>query len=354
MQTVIYPWQWTLWQKIRQGGSHRHHALLLAGRAGIGKLAWARSLAKAMLCERVDRDAKACGTCVSCGWFEQNQHPNFRLLIPDALSATADQADKEKTDNLSESREVRVKNKPSQQITIAQIRELDDFIYLSAHQSRDRLILIHPAEAMNQAAANALLRKLEEPPSHVMFILVTHDKAALPATIRSRCQQIAMPLPDRQVAHHWLRQQGVGQVEARLAMSGFSPLLAIQFDESWLEQHRAFVRRLASLDRLEAVDLAEELQSLEPSCIVDWLQKWCFDLMQCRMTGEVRYHLREKAIIQQMSPKMNPVSLAFLWRDLITSRQWARHPLNPRMFVESLLYRYLDSVTPEKQIDTAV
>lgn len=348
MQAVIYPWQQTLWQKIRQGSTRQHHALLLIGRAGIGKLSWARSLAKAILCERVDADAVACGACTSCDWFEQNQHPNFRLLIPEALFGVAGHADKDKdkdkVSSSSEDGEAKSKRKPGQQITIAQIRELDDFVYLSAHQNRDRLILIYPAEAMNQAAANALLKKLEEPPPNVIFILVTHNVAILPATIRSRCQQIIMPLPDRQIAQDWLRQQGIDHVEARLAMSGFAPLRAMQFDESWFEHHQTFIKCLSVLDHFAVVSLAEKLQQLDLLCIVDWLQKWCFDLMSCHATGKVRYHLREETTIQKMSSKINPVSLAFLWRDLITARQWARHPLNPKLFIEEMLYRYLDSV----------
>jgi len=127
-------------------------------------------------------------------------------------------------------------------------------------------------------------------------------------------------------------------------MSGFSPLLAMQLDESWFEQHQTFIRSLSILDRLDVVDLAENLQQLELLCIVDWLQKWCFDLMSCRMTGKVRYHLQEEAVIRKIAARINPSSLAFLWRGLTTSRQWARHPLNPRLFIEELLYRYLDSV----------
>lgn len=345
MQTTIYPWQQALWQKVRkQNNMHQHHALLLTGRAGIGKLAWARSLAKAKLCEQVDTTAIACGTCASCCWFEQNQHPNFRLLMPEVLSEAGGHSDTSKADSLSESGDINSKKKLSQQITIAQIRELDDFVYLSAHQNNDRLVLIHPAEAMNHAAANALLKKLEEPPPNVVFILVTHNPSALLATIRSRCQQIAMPLPDRQTARDWLRQQGIDHAEVRLAMSGFAPLLAMQFDESWFGRHQTFIQCLSVLDRLDVVRLAEKLQQLDLLCIVDWMQKWCFDLMICHATGKIRYHLQEEAAIQKISLKIDPMSLAFLWRDLITSRQWARHPLNPKLFIEEMLYRYLDSV----------
>ncbi|MDT8364568.1 MAG: DNA polymerase III subunit delta' [Nitrosomonas sp.] len=344
-RAAIYPWQQTLWHKVRQWrNAHQHHALLLKGRSGTGKLAWALSLAKARLCEQADVTTIACGTCASCCWFEQNQHPDFRLLTPEALSEATDHPDTGKASKQSNGGESRSKKKPSQQITIVQIRELDDFVYLSTHQNRGRLVLIHPAEAMNHAAANALLKKLEEPPPDVMFILVTNDASALLATIRSRCQQIAMPLPSRQMAQDWLRQQGIDHAEARLAMSGFAPLLAMQLDESWFAQYQIFAQSLGAPDGFDVIGLAERLQQLNLLCIVDWLQKWCFDLMSCRATGKVRYHLQEKVAIQRIAARINPVSMAFLWRDLAASRQWSRHPVNPRLFVEEILYRYLDSV----------
>ncbi|MCW5618621.1 MAG: hypothetical protein KIS65_05345 [Nitrosomonas sp.] len=59
-------------------------------------------------------------------------------------------------------------------MSISQIRALDDFVYLSGHQSGHKIVLIYPAETMNSAASNALLKKLEEPPEQVLFILVSH------------------------------------------------------------------------------------------------------------------------------------------------------------------------------------
>lgn len=341
--TAIYPWQQALWQKIgQQRGTRQHHALLLTGRAGIGKLAWARSLAKAKLCEQVNADAIACGMCASCGWFEQNQHPNFRFLTSEALSEAPDHADAATASGSSGEENPKSKKKPGQQITISQIRELDDFVYLSAHQQSDRLVLIHPAEAMNQAAANALLKKLEEPPPNVIFILVTNDASALLATIRSRCQQIVMPLPDREVAQDWLKKQGIDHAEVRLAMSGYAPLLAMQFDESWFEHYQLLTRFLSAPDSLDVVDLTGKLHQFDLLSIVDWMQKWCFDLMSCRATGKVRYHLQKEKVIQKLAEKINPLSLAFLWRDLTTSRRWARHPVNPKLFIEDILFRYLE------------
>jgi DNA polymerase-3 subunit delta' len=96
---------------------------------------------------------------------------------------------------------------PVKQISIEQIRKLTEFVYMTGHQNGYKIILIYPAESMNSAAANALLKKLEEPPADVLFLLVTHQAQHLLPTIRSRCQQIAMPIPDVQSSIDWLKQQ---------------------------------------------------------------------------------------------------------------------------------------------------
>lgn len=346
MPAEIYPWQQTLWQQFRQQGVLRAHAMLLKGRMGIGKLAWARNLAQSMLCEQVDTVGMACGKCPGCRWFEQGQHPNFRMLEPEALSESAEISESERKANKADTDDTKSRKKLSQQISIAQIRALDDFIYLSAHQDHYKLILIHPAEAMNTAAANALLKKLEEPPPKVLFILVTHRASAIPATIRSRCQQITMPAPDRKLARDWLFQQGVEDPDFRLAMSGFAPLLALQYDEEHAVRHIDFIQCLCAPKELDPIGLAEKLHKLDLPSVVGWLQKWCYDLMRCYVTGKIHYHLQQETVIKQLAMTIDPIPVAFLWRDLTALQQLARHPLNPKLFVEEMLFTYIDSVHP--------
>ncbi|QOJ08059.1 DNA polymerase III subunit delta' [Nitrosomonas sp. H1_AOB3] len=343
----IFPWQRVIWQQARQSGSaQRHHALLLKGRRGIGKLGFALALAKSILCGQGDAAGVACGKCQDCYWFEQGLHPNFRLLEPEALSAQEGATDKDDEENRREAGSAKSGRKPSQQISIAQIRALDDFIYLSAHQARDKVVLIHPAEAMNTAAANALLKKLEEPPPEVLFILVTHNASLIPPTVLSRCRQTAMPAPDHEMAKDWLIHQGITDPDFHLAMSGFSPLLALQYDERLAASHTDFIQCLCAPERFDPIELAEKLHKLDLSSVTGWLQKWCYDLMSCRTSGRVRYHLKQVAVIRQQAAVIDPVAFGFLWRNLIASQQLARHPLNPRLFLEAMLLTYMDSVHP--------
>lgn len=346
---VIFPWQQAVWKQVRQQNiGKRHHALLLKGRRGIGKLAWAYCLAKSMLCEQADAAGIACGKCPDCRWFEQKQHPNFRLLEPEILSGPDGVSDNERKEDRIRTGDTKSDKKPSRQIGIAQIRTLDDFIYLSAHQDRYKLILIHPAEMLNTAAANALLKKLEEPPPEVLFILVTHCVSLILPTILSRCQQIAMPLPDREIAREWLIRQGIENPDFHLAMSGFSPLLALEQYPENSARHADFIQYLCRPERFDPIELAEKLYREDLSSVTSWLQKWCYDLMSCHLVGSVHYHLKQETVIKKLAKTIDPVALAFLWRDLIASQQLARHPLNPKLFVEEMFFTYFDSIYPKK------
>ena len=335
----IYPWQQAFWQKLLHSRQFWGHALLLKGKKGIGKYDFARRLAQSLLCSAPAANLQACDQCVSCGWFEQNGHPNFYQIVPEALTAVANEnAEKEESDEKSGTT---TKKSASQQIGIEQIRKLDDFVYLTGHQGGYKIVLIYPAETMNAAAANALLKKLEEPPENVLFILVTHQAQHLLSTVRSRCQQLAMPLPDVAASAAWLRQKGVTDTEEYLAAAGYAPLSALLLaqggDAANFEQ---FIRQVADPKRLDPLLLAEKLQQNSLPVVVNWLQKWCYDLISYRTTGKVRYFLKQLPAIQTLSSQLNPLACGAFFRELNNKQKLAHHPLNPRLFLEDLFIAY--------------
>ncbi|WP_304056426.1 DNA polymerase III subunit delta' [Nitrosomonas communis] len=346
----LYPWQHAIWQQIRSTAASNTHALLLKGRKGIGKLAFARYLAKSLLCQRVTAEQAACGLCTSCRWFEQEIHPNFYLMVPAACIEPSGEANpgRSSTDN-QDTDTARSRKKPSQYITIEQVRTLDDFVYLSGHQDSIKVVLIHPAEAMNIAAANALLKKLEEPPPNVLFILVAHRSQELLPTVRSRCRQITLPVPDVAAVRNWLTQQGVKHPDLCLALASASPLQAVVFSrDDYFALYTDFIRQVSLPDSFDPISLAGKLHKLDLPDIVSWLQKWCYDLMSYRMTGKIRYHLQQEKIIKKLVATVDPVQLARFWRNLITTQQLSRHPLNARLFLEEMLLSYLKVMAPER------
>jgi DNA polymerase-3 subunit delta' len=87
---MIYPWQHDIWKRLMSGKANLPNALLLQGRGGIGKFRLASTLAQALLCDSPLASGEPCEQCSSCGWLKAGGHPDFRLLEPEAQSATTD------------------------------------------------------------------------------------------------------------------------------------------------------------------------------------------------------------------------------------------------------------------------
>lgn len=320
----IYPWQNDDWARLMTLRERVSQGLLFKGMKGIGKLELAMNYARALLCQQPSGGGFACGVCPSCHWLEQGSHPDFRFLQPEADSEEADPA-----------------KKLSRQITVDQIRGLADFLGMSAHQGGHRVVLIHPVEAMNSNAANALLKNLEEPPAGFIFILVTHRPQQLLPTLLSRCLSLALAAPDTASATRWLAQQGVKNPGDALAVCGFSPLLALQnARQSASDAREKLLHALRQPAALDVLALADVLQKTEQVQLVQWLQQWCHDLVSMKLAGSVRYHPREEALIRELVAPLDAINLARLQNYLQTAKREAQHTLNPKLFLESLLFTY--------------
>lgn len=162
------------------------------------------------------------------------------------------------------------------QISVGQIRELTTFLNLTSHQGGRKAALLWPAEAMNLAAANGLLKTLEEPAGASTLVLVATAPSRLPATVVSRCQRIRVAAPPAPEAVAWL-QRGVGpdgQWPRLLALAGGGPLKARALAAA---DTGALVARLADdLDQLAAaaespVAVARRWAREDPAVCLAWL-----------------------------------------------------------------------------------
>lgn len=328
----IYPWQENDWARLQELCKRPAHGLLFKGTKGIGKFDLAMNFARSLLCQHPDEAGFACGQCPSCHWFAQGSHPDFCLLQPEALSLDGEEGDDSKSAS---------GKKPSKQISVDQVRGLADFSGMSAHQGGRRVVVIHPAEAMNTNAANALLKNLEEPPPGLLFILVSHKPQQLLPTIRSRCLSFALPAPDAASVTSWLTQQGVKNPAEALAASGFAPLQAVQLDEQLGGEERdKLLRAVRQPAALDVFALAEALQKTEQVVVVQWLQQWSYDLSAMKLAGKLRYHPGEEAAIRKLVEYVAPLNLARLQSYLQGAKREAQHTLNPKLFLESLLFSY--------------
>jgi DNA polymerase III subunit delta' len=305
------------------------HALLFRGAKGIGKLAFAKALAASLLCEKAARSAPACGSCASCQWIASDSHPDYRLIQSEADAA-------EESDNSGDA----VEKKKQRIIAIGQIRMLRDFINMTSHQGGVKVIVIHPAESLNSAAFNALLKSLEEPPAGTYFLLVSHRPHLLPATIKSRCQQVALTSPGQSAAEQWLKEKGVDNAALALAQAGGAPLLALELneDEYWSARSQ-FLQGLGARD-FDALVLAERSASQPVALLLGWLQKWSLDLVSKKFTNRIRYNPDHDSVISALAQRVDGLATLRYHRRLIKMQRNIEHPLNTRLIYEDLLLGY--------------
>lgn len=324
---MIYPWQQSLFQQLSPAGGTAAQSLLLYGRRGIGKYDFALHWAQALLCEAPEGE-RPCGQCDACGWFTAGHHPDFLQVSP-----------LEKTENEEEEG----KRKGTPPITISQIREAGEFVSAGSTRLGRRLVLIEPAEAMNMAAANALLKSLEEPRAEVIYILVSHQPRWLPATVRSRCLQVRMPQPPADLALTLLRDRGVKNPELALALSSHAPLLASQRAEDPLHaQRHAFLKKLAGGQNEALPMLVEEAAKLPLPQLVEWLQQWTYDLMEQKTFGNSRFHLDLESESKSWARSTETFDLLQWEHQLRRARREVNHPLNPALFCQTLLQPWFE------------
>ena len=301
------PWNQPIFDALMRNAARLPHALLIHGARGVGKLALAEQLAQALLCEHAAR--RPCGSCDACRWFTAGNHPDFRRLEPEIL--WKEQAEEEGT--------AERKKKPSLEIKIDQVRELAVFLNTKSHRGARRIALIHAAEDMNENAANALLKALEEPPGSAMFILVSHRPAQLLATVRSRCTGVGVPIPARKEALKWLEGQGIKEAGRWLAFAGGAPLRVLQYATD-----------ASTWDRLvhspAPVDAREEVRST-----LEALQKTAIDHAMAGFGLSPKYGTVGKTKVS--SPRAWLAYARLMGQESLL----ADHPLGPKLFTAQLL-----------------
>jgi DNA polymerase III subunit delta' len=339
MTTAIYPWQREDWARIQRLRERLPHAVLLHGPEGIGKVAFAEQFAQSVLCESPAIDGIACGACDACGWFLQYGHPDYRRVRPEALEP--DGSDETSEAEEGSSKKSASSKTPSKEIRIEQVRSLAGFMNVSTHRSGLRVVLLYPAEALNGASANALLKTLEEPPPDTLFILVSHRPDRLLPTILSRCRKFSLSLPAPEEALTWLQGQNVSDAAHWLALQGGAPLAAqAAADDESASDRELLLNLLAKPDAAAALSVAERLQKTPVLQLVAWQQRWLYDLFSFKLSGRIRYYPQHQSRLVAIVNRVSSERLQQALRDANGRRAVADHPLSARLFIEDMLLDY--------------
>lgn len=316
------PW---LEAPLRQAlATQRAHALLVQGPQGVGQFDLAITLAQAWLCEGTAQ-RPPCGSCASCRLVQARSHPDLLVLLPEALREALGWSSTDEGDGAAGDDKAG-KRKPSKDIRVDEIRQAILFAQTTSARGRCKCVVIHPAERMNGISANALLKTLEEPPGDARLLLSCSSPDALLPTIRSRCQVIALGLPDTALASRWLAERGVPQPQVLLTAAGGQPQDVL----GWMEEGVDAKQWLALPQQLARGD-AGALAGWPLPRVVDTLQKLCHDAMRQATGAAPRYFPAAS-----LPAGMRLEGLSAWARELARLSRQAEHPWNAGLLVESL------------------
>lgn len=324
LQPQIYPWQHPIWQHLhaaRKAG-RLPHALLFTGAEGLGKNQLATTFAQALFCDALNDANQPCGVCRGCHLFRVGNHPDYRRIEPEEVGKA---------------------------IKIDTIRAFADKGALMAQAGGYKVTVIEPADAMNSAAANSLLKTLEEPTPWTIIMLVTSRPGRLPATIRSRCQRITCPAPPRKQAAEWLATQiEEGDPALLLAMSSGAPLLAKQLAAPGLLQERARMVdefHAALNGREDPVLIAGRWDKLELPHILNWMNGWLIDMLRLKFGKQppVLYNPDQLQSLQAMAQVLDLTVLYGMLDRVYEANRTLGSQLNSLMTLESILLAWANS-----------
>lgn len=231
-------------------------AVIVSGVEGMGKAELLNMIVADLLCRQ---STPACGTCQNCRLYAQNYHPDVDRLIPEKAL-----------------------------IKVKMIRELTSFFVSTPHCSDHKIAIIEDAHLMNTAAANALLKVLEEPPSRGLLFLVTDSKHKLMPTIRSRCitLDVVMSQEERKQLHSWISQQDQftdEQIGQALMLADWQPLVALKILENQeVDAFSAFLDQLVTaFSHKEAITVAaKNMADVEDAAIWEYLNQYVNQLLK--------------------------------------------------------------------------
>lgn len=310
--------------QLRQLLAQRGHAWLLYGPSGLGQYDLALSLAQAWLCDQPTPEG-ACGHCDSCHQVQVRSHTDLAVLMPETFMMDLGWPLGEKAQAEIDDK----KRKPSREIRVDAMRDAVEFAQRTSGRGRGKVVLVYPAERMNNVTANTLLKTLEEPPGDVRFVLATEAAHQLLPTIRSRCLGHTLAWPEPGQAQAWLQEQGVPAAAAAglLKAAGGRPEDALRLHAAGLDA-RAWSQWPKALARGDIGPLAE----WSPPQAVESFQKLCHDLLALRSGTQPRFFEAS-----DLPPPASLPALTAWWRSLAETSRTVEHPFNAGLMLEDLV-----------------
>ncbi|WP_342348298.1 DNA polymerase III subunit delta' [uncultured Nitrospira sp.] len=320
------------WLQTAVSTNHLGHAYLFHGEPTIGKRLTAIALAQYLHCEvpQVAPTPDACGLCRSCHQIAQATHPDFLLVQPEDTQ------------------------KQNPKITIDQIRDIEHLVIYRPLLGSHKICLIDQADSMTTEAANALLKTLEDPPDHCLFLLITSRPEHLLPTIRSRCITLRFaPLPSSSI-YEFLRERTDREAsDARLIAAFAEGRLgsALSCDPTELKvklrQYWALLFGEHTKSASRVMDMSEGLvKSNQVQEAIHWFWAGLRDLLLLNLDHSLSPTLYQdqEAALRELAQQITPSSLLTLIHELNQLERGQQRNLNVQIGLEQFFFHLHDQL----------
>ncbi|ARJ44056.1 DNA polymerase III subunit delta' [Pantoea alhagi] len=299
-----YPWLNPVYRQLvaQHQAGRAHHAVLVQALPGMGDAALIWAVSRWLLCQRRDGQ-KSCGHCHGCQLMMAGTHPDWHRLTAE---------------------------KGKSALGIDAVRDVNETLYHHAQQGGAKVVWLPDAGQLTEAAANALLKTLEEPPQNSWFFLSSAEPSRLLPTLRSRCLKLHLAPPDEAHSLGWLQKQNAGSHEAmltalRLSSGAPAAALALLDKQNW-EQRQTLCATLASALIGDVLTLLPQLNHDNVAERISWLASLLTDALKWQHSGDQFIaNVDQPALITQLAQRLPAAALDKSLRQWLLCRERLIH-----------------------------
>ncbi len=291
-----YPWLNQPYRQIiaQHQAGRGHHALLIHALPGMGDDALVWGISRWLLCQQRD-GIKSCGECHGCRLMQAHTHPDWYQLEAEKGKLTAG---------------------------IDAVRNVTEKLYHHAQQGGAKVVWLPDAAQLTEAATNALLKTLEEPPQNTWFFLSSREPSRLLATLRSRCQTWKLAVPEEAYGLAWLQKETQASHLASitaLRLSSGAPAAALMLlaEKTWSQRQALCDELQLALQQSDLLRLLPVLNHDDVDIRMDWLCALLIDGLKWQQGGGAFIvNVDQQSLVEQLAQRLSAVALDN------SARQW--------------------------------
>lgn len=295
-----YPWLRPHFEQLI--GSYQagrgHHALLIQALPGMGDDALIYALTRFLMCQQPEGH-KSCGKCRGCQLMQAGTHPDYYTLEPEKGKTT---------------------------LGIDAVREVSEKLYEHARLGGAKVVWLKDAALLTEAAANALLKTLEEPPEKTWFFLSCREPGRLLATLRSRCRLHHLSAPQEAWSLSWLGREVTTSQESmltalRLCSGAPAAALALLQPESWAKREALCGAVGSALDSGDWLSLLATLNHDHAAERLHWLASMLLDALKIQQGATLLSNVDVWALTNTLANRLSGNTLRAILHDVCQSRE---------------------------------